>query len=64
MKTLVTGDVGFGGRHLFESLIELVFLVAKVVRMILNLKHPLAIRPRLFEGGVGDLLFEKVSFVG
>ena len=64
MSALVTGDAGFGGSHLFEGLIEWVFLVAKVLRIILNLKRPLAIRPRLFEGGVGDLLFEKVSFAG
>ena len=64
MKALVTGDAGFVGSHIVESLIEWVFLFAEVLRIILNLKHPLAIRPRLFEGGVGDLLFEKVSFVG
>ena len=64
MKALVAGDAGFVGSHVFEGLIEWVFLVAEVMRIILNLKHPLAIRPRLFEGGVGDLLFEKVSFAG
>ena len=64
MRALVIGDAGFGGSHLFEGLIEWVFLVAKVMRITLILKHPSAIRPRLFEGGVGDLLFEKVSFVG
>ena len=64
MNALVVGDAGFVGSHLVEGLIEWVFLVVKVVRMILNLKHSSALRPRLFEGGVGDLLFEKVSFAG
>jgi hypothetical protein len=64
VKALVAGVAGFIFSHLVESLIECVFLVANVMWIILNLKHPLAIGPRLFEGGVCDLLFEKGSFVG